>query len=1155
MLRLLLIWIGVLMVGSAWAQGYSNFRQKKIAVSSQSLQIDTVSIVPGTFFINGIPPANYKLNVVKSTLDWISYPTMDSVVVSYRVFPTLFEQKTYRYRYDSIADFFKATPGKPFTGVKEPGETAKFIDFGNMHYNGSFGRSLSFGNTQDAVVNSLFNLQLNGMLGDSIEVAAAITDNNIPIMPEGTTQQLNEFDRIWLQFKKRHWELNLGDIDVRQQPTYFMSYYKRQQGIAFQTEVKAGKKFTNKMMASGAIAKGKFTRNVFNGLEGNQGPYRLRGANNELFFVVLPNTERVFVDGVQQQRGEDQDYIINYNTAEITFTPKQLINKDKRIQVEFEYADRNYLNSLLYFGNEMKIGSKWDVNLAYYANADAPNSPINVTLNQNQKQFLSGIGDSIHKAYYPSAVRDSFDINKILYEQRDTLVNGISYRAFVFSSNAAAELYTLSFTDVGPSKGNYVPLFNSANGKAYQWVAPVNGIPQGSFLPVILLITPKKQQMATALARYRLSAKTTFQAEAAVSRWDVNRFSAADKDSDVGGGIKLKATDVRYLSSGKKDLNLQTSAGYEYVGENFKPLERLRNIEFLRDWGLSYDAPAAEEKLPSFSVQLAGKTGQRLAYNYIGYLRGDGYRGHRHMLDHFADLGGWQLKDAFLATQIKANDFNGYFLRPNVGLSRRFEKWKNLESGVSYSLEHNELRNNATDTLLPVSFSFRDWNAYIKTDPSKSNRFSLNWFNRANQYAAGQIFVPLDENNTYSATWERLGSPKHQWRMVATYRDLKVKNKDFTTQQSDRSLVGRAEYQLKVFKGALSGNLLYEMGAGQEQQRNFSFIEVPAGRGEFAWMDYNGDGIPQLNEFEFSPFPDQAKYIRIFTPTNNFIKASYNTFNYVLNFSPRLLWRTSKVPFQKFMSRWMAQSALQTNRKQVSNGSFQFNPFEGDIEDSTLIALNINISNTLSYNRFSTTWGADLTQVRNTSRMLLTYGFETRELTDYVLRFRRNFGKKFTTEISGKTANNKLITPNPKFDNRNYDIDIYSAEPKFIYTNGAVFRTALSYRYDKKEATSSSGPQAATISSLLLETKYNVLQSSVLTGKFTFSNIAFNGPTNSTVAFIMLDALQPGKNFLWNLEFTRRLANAFEISFNYEGRKPGSGNTVHIGRAALRAIL
>lgn len=1142
------------MGGQVYAQSLSNLRQKKIAVSPEMQNIDTLSIVPGTFIIPGISANNYKLNEVKATLEWISYPAMDSVLVSYRVFPTFFEQKTFRYRYDSIADFFKAAPATPYVGGKVQQATDKFIDFGNMNYNGSFGRSLSFGNSQDVVVNSLFNLQLNGMLGDSIEVAAAITDNNIPIMPEGTTQQLNEFDRVWLQFKKRPWELNLGDIDIRQQPTYFMSYFKRQQGIAFQTDARLAKRVTNKMMASGAIAKGKFTRNVFNGLEGNQGPYRLTGANNELFFVVLPATERVFIDGIQMQRGEDQDYIINYNTAEITFTPKRLMNKDLRVQVEFEYADRNYLNSLLYFGNEIKIGDKWDVNLAFYANTDAKNSPINLTLDPQQIQFMSEIGDSIQNALFPSAVRDSFDVNRILYERKDTVVNGDTYQIYVFSNNRDADLYSLTFSEVGVNKGNYIPLLNASNGKAFQWVAPINGVAQGSLEPVILLVTPKQQRMGTALVRYRLSKKTTLQAEGAVSQWDVNRFSSKDKGNDIGKGFKFMANDDRILL-GAKALRLKSMVGYEFVDQNFKPLERLRNIEFLRDWGLPFDAPVSSEKLPALSVQVADKKNQQVAYSYMGYMRGDGYSGQKHRIDHNATFGGWHLKDAFLTTIINANNFSGYFLRPNIAVSKRFEKLKNWEAGLSYALEHNELRENQTDTLLPVSFSFRDWNAFIKSDPSKTNRWNLTWFNRANQFPTGQAFVPLDENNTFSAGWERYASEKHQWRITATYRDLKVHTKDLTTQESDRSLISRAEYQINVLKGALTGNVLYEMGAGQEQRRNFTYIEVPAGRGEFVWIDYNEDGIQQLNEFEVSPFPDQAKFIRIFTPTNEFVKASYNTFNYVVNFTPRMLWRTSQEPFKKFLARWMAQSALQTNRKAESNGNFQFNPFEGNSEDTSLISLNINLSNTLSYNRFSTTWGADLTQVRNVSRLLLTYGFETRSVNDYILRFRRNFGKRFTTEISGKTGNNQLITPNPKFDNRNYNINSYSMEPRFTYTNGTVFRTALSYRHDNKDATSGSGPQKATVNSLILESKYNVLQSSVLTGKFTYSQIDFSGPTNTTVAFIMLDALQPGSNLLWNFEFTRRLANSFEISFNYEGRKPGDTRTIHVGRAALRAIL
>ena len=99
------------------------------------------------------------------------------------------------------------------------------------------------------------------------------------------------------------------------------------------------------------------------------------------------------------------------------------------------------------------------------------------------------------------------------------------------------------------------------------------------------------------------------------------------------------------------------------------------------------------------------------------------------------------------------------------------------------------------------------------------------------------------------------------------------------------------------------------------------------------------------------------------------------------------------------------------------------------------------------------------------------------------------------------------------------------------------------------------GGEKSINNSLNIEGKYNAVQSTSLTAKFTYSNIIYTGVANTTVSYIMLDGLLPGKNFLWNIEFTKRLVNNLEISFSYEGRKPGDTRTINIGRASIRALL
>lgn len=1141
------------------AKPYSNLRNKILPTNKDTVRIDSVSLIPQTVKVIGVADSFYVVDYLNAYLIWKQKPASDSVLISYRVFPTKLNASAYRIVYDSVINNFMARPFVPDYGVRQE---ERFFDFGNINYNGSFGRGISFGNAQDAVVTSNLNLQLSGYLADSIEIAAAITDNNIPIQPDGTTQQLNEFDRIFLQFRKKNWQLSLGDIDIRQNQSYFLSFYKRLQGIAFETTSRLTDSISNKVLVSGSIAKGKFTRNIFQGQEGNQGPYRLTGANNEFFFIVLANTERVFIDGELLQRGEDQDYVINYNTAEIAFTPKRMITKDSRIQVEFEYSDRNYLNANLYLYDEVKINDRLKVFVSGFSNSDAKSSPINQTLDSRQKKFLDSIGNNINQAFYPNAQIDTFSAGKILYKRIDTVYNGAGARdsIYVFSNDPDSARYNLSFIDVGQGNGDYIPDFNGANGKVYKWLPPVNGLKQGRYEPAIFLVTPKKQQVLSAGINYKITPNTIVNTEVATSIYDQNTFSSKGQANQQGYAAKLQISNTQKVGSKKKGKSLTSDVGLEFVEARFRPIERIRNVEYTRDWGLPLVVTPEDETIVTAGLQLNDIKNNSVRYQFTNYYRSNVFKGFRNSITQSQDIKGWKFNNTVHLSNISTTNEKGYFFRPHSAVSRSFPKLGNYVLGASYAVEHNEIRNKISDNVTPQSFSFRTFQAAIKSSEAKPNRWGLTYFTRTNSAPYGKSLIRTDRSQNVTVMTELLKNDRHQFRFNATYRNLEIIREGLTGLKADNSLIGRAEYQVNEWKGLVNGNVLYEVGAGQEQKRDFAFLEVPAGQGEYTWIDYDANGIQSLNEFEVALFQDQAKYIRIFTPTNEFVKANYNTFNYSIGFNPRAVINVSSAKgLPKLFSKINLQSSLQINKKELAKGIVQFNPFARPLSDSSLITLTSIFINTFSFNRFSSKWGFDINNSRNGNKSLLTYGYESRRLNEWTIRGRVNLTREILFDLTGRTGINELQSSNPKFGNRNYKIDQSSVEPRITLTRGANFRTIVGYKFSNKENNEGSR-ETSSSHAANTEVKYNILQSASILAKFTYSNITFNSKdsianTNNPASYIMLDGLMPGKNFLWTLDFTKRLSNNLEFNIQYEGRKPGSSRAVHIGRASIRALL
>ncbi len=1137
--------------------GLSNLRKKYISTKINPVHFDSANIIPNTVFVRGIPADWFHVDYVNALITFQSLHLPDSVLITYRVFPFRLNAVARHYNYDSVRFNFEAE--KPVTLKNFNTQDAnKIIDFGNINYNGSIGRGLSFGNSQNAVVNSTLNLQLNGYIGDSLELTAAISDNNVPIQPDGTTQQLNDFDRIYMQVRRHGWQANFGDIDIRQSQDYFLKFSSRLQGASFITDNKIGKNSTNSLLVSGAIAKGKFTRNEITPIEGNQGPYRLTGANGELFFTVIAGTEKVFIDGQLLTRGADQDYIIDYNTAEVTFTVKRLITKDSRIQVEFEYSDRNFLNSQLYATDDITISKKLKISIGAYSNIDAKNTSINQTLTTDQKQYLSQIGNNIDSAYYPDAAPDTFSVNKILYRRVDTVYNSTHDSVYVYSVNPNDTLYNLSFTEVGQGRGNYIQASTNANGQVFTWVAPVNGVPQGDWEPVALLVTPKKQQMVTASAQYFFKEKTYIKGELAFSNYDPNTFSLKDKGEDHGIAGKFEFnSEQNVLRNVKKDLTLQSGVTYEYVQQQFKPIERLRDVEFNRDWSLPFDAPAATENLITGSLQLHDAKNNFIHYELTDYNRSDNYNGVRNSIENQLLVDGWKVADKFYITTMNSSIQQGAYLRPAVDISKKFPSLKDITIGGSYSSENDQQLSKQYDTLLAESFGFHLWQFYIKSNEKKLNRWGITYFTRTNRIPFQKDLITQDRSRNISVITELLKNENEQFKLNLTYRKLDVANPGTTDEKSDRSLLGRVEYSVHEWRGLLTGNVLYELGTGQEQKTQYTYLQVPAPEGYYTWIDYNHDGIPQLNEFEVAVYDDQKTWIRVLTPTNEYVKANYLTFNYNVSLNPSALYKGKTVTgFMKFINRFSTASSLQVNKKDIATGNFEFNPFSKNIADTDIISLTSFLSNTLYFNRMSTKWGIDITHRLNTNKSLLSYGVESNKLRNLTVKGRWNLNRSVTTSLTNQFVLNQLT--NPTFDNRNYHIDEFSAEPSVSYVYRSNMRISLIYTYDKRQ--NAIGFMEHAVNNVLsAEARYNVLNNGTLNGKFSFNNINFNtgtgGSANSSAGYILLDGLQPGKNYVWNIELTKRIAGNIEVNLQYEGRKSGTSSTINTGTATVRAIF
>lgn len=1125
-------WIFILffMFYSLSAQTTSSlFQNRTIYNDYNETVFDSIAVNPNNirvYFNNGkeFGAHLYRLDPSKATIYFNEIGT-DTLQIQYWHFPSYLTQKHTLYNMDRVVP---GSEGKKLFQVV-PKSQSTFVPFDGLQTDGSISRAITVGNNQNLVTTSTLDLQIVGKLSDNVNLRASIQDNNSPLQNGGYSQKIDEFDQIFMEVYGKDWSIKAGDLFVENRTAEFLNFNKKVQGISTKFTFDNEKNKTT-IESAAALVRGQYAKSEFTGQEGNQGPYKLRGSNNELYILIISGSERVFVNGRQLTRGENNDYVIDYNSGEIRFTSLFPITADMRIVVEYQYTERNFTRFLGY-GNITHEATKWTISGNVYTETDIKNQPLQQSLNEEQIAILQQAGNNADLMYAPSAYVDTYSENKILYKKIQTA----QATYFEFSNNPQDTLYMVSFAYVGENQGDYVLVSTNTVGKIYEYVAPVNQIKQGNYDPLIKLTPPSRLTLFDLAATYKPTERTNISTEWSLSNRDQNLFSPIDDQNNKGWAAYLRGSH-EFISKWKWTLHVNG----KFIHQNFSPIERLYSIEFDRDWNVLQTNGNQSFITAGFSAQPTEKSHMNYTIERLEYT--DAYQGIRQNVSINFQTKKWQI-----VSHSSYLDATSTLQKTNIFRSTNESKysWSKYWVGARVAIEDYRIKDKTTKLYDALSQSYWQTDVFAGRGDSAKMNIEVGWIARANDSVYNQKLLPSSQSHAWYVKSQLIKNKQTDLSVYANYRILNYIEQNLP---NDHSLNSRIVYNDRFLKDFLQWSTIYETTSGSIAQQEFTYIEVEPGLGTHMWNDYNGNGIQELEEFELAPFPDQAIYVRLMLPNQNYLRTHQNKWTQLVNIG-FAKWQNEK-NWKRLASKFHLQLSWISERHFIKeNGKLTFNPFENDAD--LLVAMNESLRNSIYFNRGKQYHSTTYSYIKNRTKNVLTFGSLDNNLTTHQLQYSHLIKKIWLSEFSFAYNESQSLSEN--YDIKNYLIKGYNLNPKISYLFSNNARVQLFYEYSDRK--NKQGLESLSQHRLGTQLLFQTEKSFNINGEFSFYQNKFNGNPYSAVAYQLLEGLQPGKNMTWRLMLQRNITKYLDANISYQGRTSETSKTIHTGSIQLRAFF
>lgn len=1011
----------------------------------------------------------------------------------------------------------------------------------NIEKSGALVRGFTVGTNRDFTLNSGLRLQLSGRLTDEIEIIAALTDENTPIQPEGNTETLEELDKVFIELKHQNAVGTFGDYELNERDGEFSQLTRKLQGL--KGEFKYG---SNKGYVAIAGSRGKFNSAQFNGMDGNQGPFRLYGANNERAFIIIAGSERVYLDGELMKRGENNDYIIDYSNSEVTFTPKRLITSASRITIDFEYSDQNYRRN--FFGtsfNTSFMDNKLKFGVSFFREGDDENSPIDFSFSDSDLKILKNAGNNqIAASRSGVSLAEPDSLGKVvgIYSSVDTLINSNTYTYYKYNPGNPNAIYNVTFSFVGAGNGDYT---KESLGK-YKFVGPA----KGSYLPLVFLPLPERKNAGNFSIKAVPWLGVNLNLELSGSQYDRNTLSDLDESNNYGYAYKLFFQVVpREVEIGKFSLG---KIGFSYkdrfIQNQYSPLDRIDAVEFNRYYNTS-QAPKSDQILREVDLNILPRKNFSI-YTKYGFLKqSENFISNR----FFGELKYNQPQIHNLEYKIdfvdsKNNLINTSWNKQNGKIEYDFGF---VKPAFDFLYENKE--DLLSDSLLVTSLK------YVEAIPNLELR-PLSFLTLSAGYSYREEFFPLMSElklQSKSAT-QRYQVNFIGIKELSSSINFTFRNKDYTEEfkslgySNNETVLFLSQNRVNIGDGFIQGDLYYQASTEQSARLEKVFVRVPRGSGSYIYLgDLNNNGIPEENEFQLTSY--DGEYIVITVPTDELFP--------VIDLKTNTRWRINfdrMFDGENFWSRALAAISTETAWRIEENSK------EKNAKEIYLFNLNkyLNDSTTI---RGSQLFQQDLNLFQNKNDFSIRFRYMQRKnLSQFSSGLEKGYFRergirlrlKLISEINNQTEyiiqNDNLISP--ASTGRAREVTRYDLSTDFSY------RPVQNIEFGFKviTGTSSDGfpvvPTEVDLNSIVLRFNFSFENFGRLRIEAERTELISNN-SNVVIPYEVTRGNVIGKNYYWRTFLDYKIGSFIQTSLSYDARLLGTSRVIHTMRAEARAYF